>query len=107
MNSNIEKKRSEIISRINSISRARQGTLSEQYYGKGEKRQGPYYVLQGYTGNKHWSKRIPRDKVDQLREDLKTGEELKALVHELVDLVEVSTIEEDTADTKKNGRRRK
>jgi len=90
---------------IQQIDRLRQGTLSEQYYGAGEKKQGPYYVQQGYTAGKHWSKRVRRDQVDQVRADINAGVRFKELCQEFADVTEQATIANDQPDSKKNARK--
>lgn len=102
MNRKIEQERDRIVDEIREINRLRQGIVSEQYYGTGDNRQGPYYVLQGYDGGKHWSKRIPRDQVEKVREDLSAGVRLKELCKNFADLTEKATIAQDNTDSKKN-----
>ena len=102
MDKQTEQKRDEILEEIRQIDRVRQGALSEQFYGTGEKRQGPYYVLQGYEDGEHWSKRVPRDQIDQVRADLSEGGRLKELCQKFADVTEQATIAQDNADSKKN-----
>lgn len=104
MNKQAQQKRDGILDEMRQIDRLRQGTISEQYYGAGEKKQGPYYVLQGYDGGEHWSKRVPRDRIDQVREDLRAGARLKELSQDFADVTEQATIK-DHADSKKNARK--
>ena len=106
MDRQTQKKRDGILEEIRKIDRMRQGTLSEQFYGTGEKRQGPYYVLQGYDDGKHWSKRVPKDQVDQVRADLSEGGRLKELCQKFADVTEQATIAQDHADSKKKPRSR-
>lgn len=101
-----QEKRDGIIEEMRQIDRLRQGTVSEQFYGTGEKRQGPYYVQQGYTAGKHWSKRVPKVQVDQVRADINAGVRFKELSQEFLDVTEQATIIEDKADSKKNDRKR-
>lgn len=102
MNATAEKKRVKIIDQIQQIDRLRQGTLSEQYYGSGKNKKGPYYVLQGYDGaGKHWSKRIPKSKVDDIKKDLNAGTLLKELFHEFADVTEKATVADDKSNSKK------
>ena len=105
MHDQTEQKRTEILDEMRQLKRLRQGTISEQYYGKGETRQGPYYVLQGYADGKHWSKRIPREQVEQVRADLKAGVHLKELYQEFAEVTETATIMEDQPASKKNVKR--
>ena len=102
MDKQAQQKRDEILEEIRQIDRVRQGTVSEQFYGTGEKRQGPYYVLQGYDDGEHWSKRVPKDQIDQVREDLNGGRRLKELCQKFADMTEKATIAQDHADSKKN-----
>jgi hypothetical protein len=89
------------------IERLRQGTISEQFYrGAGENKQGPYYVLQGYADGKHWSKRVPRDQVEQVREDLGAGARFKELCGEFAEVTEQAPIAEDQPVRKKNAAKR-
>lgn len=102
MNVTAEKKRVKIIDKMHQIDRLRQGTLSEQYYGSGKNKKGPYYVLQGYDGaRKHWSKRIPRSKVDDIKNDLNAGTRLKDLFQEFADVTEKATVAHDKSNSKK------
>lgn len=97
-----QKKREGILEQMRQIDRLRQGTISEQFYGTGEKKQGPYYVQQGYTGGKHWSKRVGRDRVDQVRADINSGVRFKELCREFAEVTEQATIAEDQPDSKKS-----
>ena len=101
MNRLSHQKRDEILDEMRQIERLRQGIISEQFYGKGEKRQGPYYILQGYTDGKHWSKRIPRDQIEKVRADLAAGTHLKELCREFAEVTEEATITEDQPGSKK------
>jgi len=107
MHRKTEQKRVELIDEMRRIDRLRQGTISEQYYGTGENRQGPYYVLQGYADGKHWSKRIPRDQVEQVKADLEAGVRFKDLCQQFADVTEEATIMEDQPASKKNAAKRK
>jgi hypothetical protein len=106
MHHKVEQKRAELIDEMCQIERLRQGTISEQYYGTGENRQGPYYVLQGYADGKHWSKRIPRHQVEQVKADLEAGAHFKELCQQFADVTEEATIMEDQPAGKKNAGRR-
>lgn len=106
MDPRTQKKREGILEEMRQIDRLRQGTVSEQFYGTGEKRQGPYYVQQGYSGGKHWSKRVPRDQVDQVRADINAGVRFKELCQEFAEVTEQATITQDQAGSKKNAKRR-
>jgi len=107
MDQKTEQKRAELIYEMRQIDRLRQGTVSEQYYGTGESRQGPYYVLQGYADGKHWSKRIPRDQVEQVKADLEAGARFKDLCQQFANVTEEATIFEDQPASKKNAAKRK
>ena len=107
MDKQTQQTRDEILEEIRQIDRVRQGTVSEQFYGTGEKRQGPYYVLQGYDDGEHWSKRVPRDQIDQVRADLSEGGHLKELCQKFADVTEQATIAQDHADSKKNATKQK
>jgi len=106
MNKRSQQERDGILEQIRKIDRLRQGTISEQFYGTGEKKQGPYYVQQGYSAGKHWSKRVPRGQVDQVRADINAGVRFKELCQEFADVTEQATITQDQAGSKKNARRR-
>ncbi len=106
MNRQTEQKRTEILDAMRLIERLRQGTISEQYYGSGESRQGPYYVLQGYAEGKHWSRRIPREQVEQVRADIEAGADFQALCRKFAEVTEEATIRADQPDSKKNARKR-
>ncbi len=102
MQQKAREKREEILGEMQQIERLRQGTISEQYYGTGDSRQGPYYVLQGYADGQHWSKRIPRDQVKQVRADLEAGAHFKDLCRQFAEVTEAATIMDDTPASKKN-----
>lgn len=106
MDKHTEQKREEILEDMRQINRLRQGTLSEQFYGTGENRQGPYYLLQGYREGKHWSKRVGKDQIGQLSEDLKAGARFKELCEEFVEVTEQATIEEGECLGKKKPSKR-
>lgn len=106
MNKHTQKKREKILEQMRDIQRLRQGTISEQFYGKGENRQGPYYVLQGYTEGKHWSKRIPRDQLEQVQADLQAAGHFRELCKGFADLTEQATLAEDEPGRKKNAKKR-
>jgi hypothetical protein len=105
MDQRTQKKREGILEEMRQIDRLRQGTVSEQFYGTGETRQGPYYVQQGYTAGKHWSKRVSRDQVDQVRADINAGVRFKELCQEFAEVTEQATIAEDQLGSKKNARK--
>jgi hypothetical protein len=106
MDKRTAQKRDGILDEMRQIDRLRQGTISEQFYGTGEKKQGPYYVQQGYTAGKHWSKRVPRAQVDQVRTDINAGVRFKELCQEFAEVTEQATIAQDQADSKKNAGKR-
>ncbi len=106
MQKRLELKREKILEEMRQIERLRLGIISEQYYGTGENRQGPYYVLQGYADGKHWSRRIPRDQVEQVKADLEAGAHFKDLCREFAEVTEDATIMEDQPAGKKNARKR-
>lgn len=110
MDTIIVRRREEILEEMRQISRMRQGGVSEQHYtlgeGQGERRQGPYYVLQGWRAGQHWSTRIGREEVKQVRNDVNGYERFQALCQEFVELTEKATVKEIGADSKKNDRRR-
>lgn len=83
------------------MQKKREGMISEQFYGTGEKRQGPYSVQQGYTGGKHWSKRVNKDRVDQVRADIHSGIRFRELCQEFAELTEQETIAQDQPGRKK------
>lgn len=106
MNSKTKQERDRILDEMRQINRLRQGTISEQYYGTGDNKQGPYYVLQGYDGGRHWSVRIPRDQIEKVREDLSAGTRLKKLCQDFADVTEKATITQNNTDSKKNSKKR-
>jgi hypothetical protein len=106
MHKHAEQKRTAILDEIRQIERMRQGTISEQYYGTGENRQGPYYVLQGYAEGKHWSKRVPKAQIEQVKADLEAGVHFKDLCNEFAQITEKATIMEDHPAAKKNAAKR-
>ncbi len=106
MDKRTQRKRDGILDEMRQIDRLRQGTISEQFYGAGENKQGPYYVLQGYADGMHWSKRIRKDQIEQVRKDLGAGGHFKELCREFAGVTEQATITEDQTDSKKNTSKR-
>lgn len=106
MDKQTQQKRDRILEEMRRIERLRRGTISEQFYGTGENRQGPYYVLQGYSDSRHWSKRIPRDQAAQVREDLGAGARFRELCDEFAEVTEQATLVEDQPGRKKNAAKR-
>ncbi len=102
MDMRTQQKRDGILDQMRRIERLRRGSISEQFYGSGEQRQGPYYVLQGHRGGKHWSRRIPRDQAAQVREDLGAETRFRELCAEFAEVTEQATMAEDQPDSKKN-----
>ena len=101
MNPHSELRREKILDEMRQIERMRQGTISEQFYGTGENKQGPYYLLQGYVEGKHWSMRVPRERIEQVREDLRAGVRFKELCQEFAELTEQATLRADAPEGKK------
>ena len=106
MEAKTQRKRDEILAQMSQIQRLRQGTISEQYYGSGENRRGPYYVLQGYSDGKHWSKRVSADQIAQMRADIEAGAHFKDLCKAFAEITEQATIRDDQSCSKKNARKR-
>lgn len=106
MDKRAEQKRDRILEEMRRIERLRRGTISEQFYGTGENRQGPYYVWQGYSDSRHWSKRISRDQAGQVREDIGAGARFRELCDEFAKVTEQATMAEDQPGTKKNATKR-
>jgi hypothetical protein len=106
MEHRIEQRREGILQQMRQIERLRQGTLSEQYYGSGEKRQGPYYVLQGYENGKHWSERVSQAQVEQLRADLAAHGRFDELCQDFVKATEQATLAQEDEHSKKKPRQR-
>ena len=107
MNKQTPATRNGILEEMGQIERLRQGTLSEQYYGTGADRRGPYYVLQGYAEGRHWSRRVPRDHVEQVRADLAAGVRFQELCRAFAAATEQATLAGEAPASKKNARRRK
>ncbi|MEK7997007.1 MAG: DUF6788 family protein [Planctomycetota bacterium] len=109
MNEKTTKRREAILEEMRGISRMRQGCLSQQHYqvgqGQHHRRQGPYYVLQGWQNGQHWSTRVAKDELEQVRGDVQAYERFQALCQEFTELTEQTTQRETGADSKKNDRR--
>lgn len=109
--SSLRKQRNEIIDQLKSIQRIRRGQISEQYIerqgadGK-MKRFGPYYVWQASIQGKKRSRRIPKEDVEQVREDLQEYQEFKVLCEQLVDVTEKMTCQGEKK-SKKNATKSK
>ena len=106
MDKQAQDKRNKILEHMGRIERMRQGTLSEQYYGTGDNRRGPYYVLQGYAEGRHWSQRVPREQVEQVRADLVAGVRFQDLCRSFAEITEQSTLAGESSASKKNDRKR-
>ena len=104
MDQQTEQKRGEILQEMQRIERLRQGTLSEQYYTVGKQQQGPYYVLQGYQAGKHWSQRVGKEQVDQVRADIAGKVRFEELCRSFAEVTEKATISQESTDRKKKSR---
>lgn len=105
MNKQTQEERDGILEEMREIERLRQGMISEQFYGTGKKKQGPYYVLQGYTDGKHWSKRVHKSRIDQASQDVAAGDRFKELCRAFAEVTEQATITQDNAESKKNAKK--
>jgi hypothetical protein len=110
MNS-LSKQRNEIINQLQNLQHIRRGQISEQYIEKpgadGKmKRFGPYYVWQASIQGQKRSRRIPREEVEQVRQDLQGYQEFKALCDQLAEVTEQMTCQ-DASESKKNSTPRK
>jgi hypothetical protein len=105
MNHRNEQRREGILQQMRQIERLRRGTLSEQYYGAGERRQGPYYLLQGYEKGKHWSERVNKEQVEQVRADLAGHSRFEELCQGFVEITEKATLAHEDDVSKKKPRK--
>ena len=96
MNKYLHSRRKQILAEMGKITMLRQGSLSEQYYTKtyanGRKhKQGPYYVLTWYEGGAKKTKRIPKDEVTHVEDEIQNYQRMKKLFNNLLDVTEQMT----------------
>lgn len=64
----LQTRRRHLLQQLTALDRLRRGSLSRQFFKKrGQARQGPYYVLQGYCHGRKFSERVPAQHVAQLQ----------------------------------------
>ena len=115
MNSQIEsllQKRTSILQEMQTIDRLRRGSLSKQFFKSGgghpPKKQGPYYVLQGFFHGKKFSQRIPSEEAAQVQQQVDNYQRFQALAQDDVTLTDqVTRLEAPTGESKKNSSRRR
>jgi hypothetical protein len=95
-------RKKELLEEIDQIGPMRRGQLSEQYYEKKNARgktirTGPYYVWQAWVKGKKRSIRIPKDKVETVRQEMEAHKQYKQLCEELTDVMEQLSLEPEKA----------
>ncbi len=80
-----QRSRAEILAAIAAIPSAVQGTICEMHKTLAGGKVGTYYNLQYWADGRNHTIHIPREKLEDFREAVKGGEELRGLVAELSD----------------------
>ena len=90
--SKIHARRKEVVRELLDIHSLERGALSEQYFtrsgpaGQARGKRGPYFVLSRWEDGRNRSRRVKREEVAQVQEDLANHERFMALCHQLEDL---------------------
>jgi len=90
----IEQQRKDILEQMSTLRSMERATLSEQmlpvkHKGASEPvLRGPYYVLVRSEGGKSRSRRVPRDEVEQVKQDVANCRRFRALCKEYEELTE-------------------
>ena len=85
-------RRQEVVQKLLELRCLERGALSEQYVtrsgppGQPAVKRGPYFVLSRWEDGRNRSRRVKREEVAQVRQDLANYESFMALCHELEDL---------------------
>ena len=106
---NLRQTRQQILSQMAQTERMQRGSLSQQHYEvhrEGKKvLQGPYYVLQYWSRGKKVSRRVPKERVESVRSDLKNYQHFESLVEAFVEATEELALEADGEEGSKKKRR--
>ena len=105
-------KRQSLLLQMQSIDRLRRGSLSKQFFKSRppapNRRQGPYYVLQGFFHGKKFSQRIPPDQAAQVEQDVENYRRFQTLAEEYVTVSDqITRLPDQAQDSKKNSSRRR
>jgi hypothetical protein len=100
-------KRQSLLLQMQSIDRLRRGSLSKQFFQSRPpapaRRQGPYYVLQGFFRGKKFSERIAPDQAAQVEQEVENYRRFQTLAEEYVTLSDqITRLPERPQDSKKN-----
>jgi len=104
--------RQSILLQMQSIDRLRRGSLSQQFFTSRPpapaRRQGPYYVLQGFFHGKKFSERIAPDQAAQVEQDVENYRRFQTLAQEYVTVSDqITRLPEQAQNRKKNSSRRR
>lgn len=104
--------REALLAQLQSIERLRRGSLSRQTYTQKEagqeRRQGPYFVLQGFHQGKKFSQRVPADQAEQVQQQVNNYKRFQDLADQCVTVTDqITQLAEGQTDSKKNSSRRK
>ncbi len=107
----LEKRREQVLQKIQAIDRLRRGSLSRQFFKKtrpGSKtQQGPYYVLQGYIQGQKFSERIPAEQAQEIEPLVANYKRFEELAEEFVTVTDqITRFSQEAPEAKKNSRRR-
>ncbi len=107
----LEKRREQVLQKIQAIDRLRRGSLSRQFFKKtrpdSKTQQGPYYVLQGYIQGQKFSERIPAEQAQEIEPLVANYKRFEELAEEFVTVTDqITRFSQEAPEAKKNSRRR-
>jgi hypothetical protein len=105
--SQLEARRQDILQQMGALDRLRRGCLSRQFFkqrrSRPTRRQGPYYVLQGYLHGRKFSERVPADQAPQLKSLVANYKRFVKLAGQLVTVTDrITRLTQGQPDAKKN-----
>ena len=102
----LRQKRESVLHQMQAIDRLRRGTLSRQFFKAPpgtSRKQGPYFVLQGFFHGKKFSQRIATEDAPKIQEQVDNYRRFQSLAEEYVSLTdEITRLESEDSDSKKN-----
>jgi hypothetical protein len=112
MTTNLLQQREHILQQMQAIQRLRRGSFSRQSFParrRGLRKQGPYFLLQGYADGRKFSERIPAERAEEVQQDVENYRRFQALAEQFVAVSDALTRQSNArgGDAKKNSRLRK
>ena len=105
---NIQQQLRDILKQMGAIKHMQRGALSQQHYRREKDGktvvQGPYYVLQRTQKGKHYSERVPANKVIEVQKAITGREHFLELAERYIDLTETVTRQEKDPESKKKAK---